>query len=100
LAGWGSDGGAVLRLSAAARVGALGVALREKVPVKSITLFIFGGVAQIGAEPPTAGAEFRIAVAGPLVSFLPWRPFSRVLGRSGRYRVTVCLHWPTSAAST
>ena len=45
------------------------VALREKVPVKSITLFIFGGVAQIGTEPPTAGAEFRIAVAGPLVSF-------------------------------
>ncbi len=45
------------------------LALREKVPVKSITLFIFGGVAQIGAEPPTAGAEFRIAIAGPLVSF-------------------------------
>jgi len=45
------------------------VALREKVPVKSITLFVFGGVAQIGAEPPTAGAEFRIAIAGPLVSF-------------------------------
>jgi hypothetical protein len=45
------------------------VALRERVPVKSITLFIFGGVAQIGVEPPTAGAEFRVAVAGPLVSF-------------------------------
>ncbi|MBN1134954.1 MAG: site-2 protease family protein [Anaerolineae bacterium] len=45
------------------------LALREKVPVKSITLFIFGGVAQIGAEPPTAGAEFRIAIAGPMVSF-------------------------------
>lgn len=45
------------------------LALREKVPVKSITLFIFGGVAQIGSEPPTAGAEFRIAIAGPLVSF-------------------------------
>jgi Zn-dependent protease/predicted transcriptional regulator len=45
------------------------VALREKVPVKSITLFFFGGVAQIGSEPPTAGAEFRIAIAGPLVSF-------------------------------
>ena len=44
------------------------VALREKVPVRSITLFIFGGVAQIGSEPPTAGAEFRIAIAGPLVS--------------------------------
>ena len=44
------------------------LALREKVPVKSITLFIFGGVAQIGSEPPTAGAEFRIAIAGPVSS--------------------------------
>jgi Zn-dependent protease/predicted transcriptional regulator len=44
------------------------LALREGVPVKSITLFIFGGVAQIGREPPTAGAEFRIAIAGPLTS--------------------------------
>jgi Zn-dependent protease/predicted transcriptional regulator len=44
------------------------LALREKVPVKGITLFIFGGVAEIGREPPTAGAEFRIAIAGPLSS--------------------------------
>jgi Zn-dependent protease/CBS domain-containing protein len=44
------------------------LALREEVPVKSITLFVFGGVAQIGREPPTAGAEFRIAIAGPLSS--------------------------------
>jgi Zn-dependent protease len=44
------------------------LALREGVPVKSITLFIFGGVAQIEREPPTAGAEFRIAIAGPLTS--------------------------------
>ena len=44
------------------------LALREGVPVKGITLFIFGGVAQIGREPPTAGAEFRIAIAGPLTS--------------------------------
>jgi len=46
------------------------IALRYKVPVKSITLFIFGGVAQIGSEPPTAAAEFWIAIAGPIVSFL------------------------------
>jgi Zn-dependent protease/CBS domain-containing protein len=46
------------------------VALRYKVPVKSITLFIFGGVAQIASEPPTAAAEFWIAIAGPIVSFL------------------------------
>ncbi len=44
------------------------VALRNQIPVRGITLFIFGGVAQIGREPPNAGAEFRIAVAGPLAS--------------------------------
>lgn len=45
------------------------VAMRYKIPVRSITLFIFGGVAQIGAEPPSAMAEFWIAIAGPVVSF-------------------------------
>jgi len=45
------------------------VALRYKIPVRSITLFIFGGVAQIAAEPPSAISEFWIAIAGPVVSF-------------------------------
>jgi Zn-dependent protease len=44
------------------------VARRYKIPVRRITLFIFGGVSQIEAEAATAGADFRIAVAGPLVS--------------------------------
>jgi Zn-dependent protease/CBS domain-containing protein len=44
------------------------VALRYKVPVRSITLYLFGGVAQIETEPPSAGAEFWIAIAGPAVS--------------------------------
>ena len=44
------------------------VALRNGIPVRSITLFIFGGVAQIEREPHTPGAEFRIAIAGPVMS--------------------------------
>jgi Zn-dependent protease/CBS domain-containing protein len=44
------------------------VALREKLPVTGITLFIFGGVAQIGATSRSPGVEFRVAVGGPIVS--------------------------------
>ncbi|MBN2010905.1 site-2 protease family protein [candidate division KSB1 bacterium] len=49
-------------------LGHSAIALRYEIPVKSITLFIFGGVAHIGAEPPSAKAEFHVAIAGPLVS--------------------------------
>lgn len=46
------------------------LALRNNIPVKSISLFLFGGVAQISREPSTAGAELRIAIAGPIASFI------------------------------
>jgi Zn-dependent protease/CBS domain-containing protein len=36
--------------------------------MKGITLFIFGGVAEMGEEPPSARAEFLMAAAGPLSS--------------------------------
>lgn len=44
------------------------VALHYKIPVRSITFFLFGGVAEIGGEPPNAISEFFIAIAGPTVS--------------------------------
>ncbi|KIC15221.1 site-2 protease family protein [Leisingera sp. ANG-Vp] len=45
------------------------VARRFGVEIKGITLFIFGGVAELGSEPKTAVSEFWIAIAGPLMSF-------------------------------
>jgi Zn-dependent protease len=45
------------------------VALHYKIPVQSITLFIFGGIARIGREPSAPLQEFNIAIAGPLASF-------------------------------
>jgi len=44
------------------------VAMRYQIPVRSITLFIFGGVSQIEGEPHSASEEFWIAIAGPGVS--------------------------------
>jgi len=44
------------------------VARRYGIPIRGITLFIFGGVAEMGAEPSSAKAEFRMAIAGPIAS--------------------------------
>lgn len=46
------------------------VAQKQGIPVQSITLFIFGGLAQIGEEPKTPQDEFRMAFAGPLTSLV------------------------------
>src|SRR5438034_1431974 len=46
------------------------VALHYQIPVHSITLFLFGGIARIGREPSKPIQEFNIAVAGPLASIL------------------------------
>ncbi|MEM7772143.1 MAG: site-2 protease family protein [Cyanobacteria bacterium P01_E01_bin.6] len=45
------------------------VAMRQGIEVKSITLFIFGGLASLGDESKTPGDAFWVAIAGPLVSF-------------------------------
>jgi Zn-dependent protease len=49
-------------------LGHSAIALRYKIGVRSITLFLFGGIAQIEGEPPSAVAELLIAIGGPLVS--------------------------------
>lgn len=46
------------------------IAQRSGLTVKHITLFIFGGVAHIEEEMQRPGVEFRVALAGPIASFL------------------------------
>jgi Zn-dependent protease/CBS domain-containing protein len=46
------------------------VAKRFGIPVDSITLFLFGGVSNIEREPPSAKAEFLMAIVGPLTSIV------------------------------
>jgi len=43
-------------------------AQREGMEIDGITLWVFGGVARFRGMFPSAGAEFRIAIAGPLVT--------------------------------
>jgi Zn-dependent protease/CBS domain-containing protein len=43
-------------------------ARREGIEIDGITLWLFGGVARFKGSFPSAGAEFRVAIAGPLVS--------------------------------
>jgi len=46
------------------------VARQRGMEMRGITLFIFGGVAEMDDEPPSAGTEFLMAIAGPVASIL------------------------------
>ena len=68
---WAMGGVAALLLFLSVLLHELGhsyVALRYRIPIERITLFIFGGVAHMRKEAPTPRAECLIAVAGPIVS--------------------------------
>ena len=59
------------------------VARHEGMKIDGITLWLFGGVARFRGMFPTAGAEFRIAIAGPLVSALLGGVFVALAWRVG-----------------
>jgi len=70
------------------------VAMRYRIPVQSITLFVFGGLSRIEHEAPNAKQEFNIAIAGPLSSlflalcfWLIWRFVH------GSEMVSASAHW-------
>lgn len=67
------------------------VARRYGLEMRGITLFIFGGVAEMDTEPPSANAELAVAVGGPIVSVILSAVFFGVwqLGELGRAPVAV-----------
>jgi Zn-dependent protease/CBS domain-containing protein len=54
------------------------VALKQGIDVKSITLFLFGGLAALEKESKTPAEAFWVAIAGPLVSILLFGIFTAI----------------------
>ncbi len=65
------------------------VANRNGIPIRRITLFVFGGVAQMSKDVTSPGVEFKMAIAGPLCSYV----LSILFG--GAVYLTYILGWTT-----
>ena len=68
------------------------VARRFGLHMKGITLFIFGGVAEMDDEPESAKVEFLMAAAGPLSSIF------LAIGFIFVYSVGIAAKWPAPVA--
>lgn len=73
------------------------VAVRFGIPMKGITLFIFGGVSEMGEEPPNAKAEFMMAIMGPvssiIISLLFYGIYSQSTRSGGEESVNGIVHY-------
>jgi Zn-dependent protease/predicted transcriptional regulator len=70
------------------------VARHYGMPIRGITLFLFGGVAEMEQEPPSAKSEFLMAAAGPAASFVLSAVFFTLLALAGAWR------FPTAVKGT
>ena len=64
------------------------IARQFGLPMKGITLFIFGGVAEMNKEPENAKSEFFMAIVGPISSMLLAGIFFAI------YAAGKTVHWP------
>ncbi|MCC5874503.1 MAG: site-2 protease family protein [Gammaproteobacteria bacterium] len=56
------------------------VARARGMEINGITLFLFGGAAEMASEPPTPRIEFEVAIAGPLASLALFLGFGLIAG--------------------
>jgi Zn-dependent protease len=46
------------------------VAVRNRIPIAGIDLWLFGGIARMTRDTPSPGVEFRVSIAGPVVTLV------------------------------